>query len=551
MTVHQIRYGWASSTLLGSRGMGPVESTLPESGLSDWDPYLRDHVWAVGPDAGFTFVQLGDVGALVRKVPAAAEDGRPGSAAHVLLCRDLSPRTALGLASWGGWDTLEHGVLSWSALETSAHHGIRNLRARARRLPPDRLASLFGQLLGAPGDCYTVIGESDPLAVTCALGDLIGRPPTFASDEPDDNGRHLPTAVFLRHAPVSTTAASRRRLVASATPDETDVAAFASAVVGAYVTDGVDVVNRIQRSQPPATVDEVRDWAAGAQFAPGVLADITWLPRLHPEVLAGLARPEATELLRAAAGSAPMTTLVTTLQQNLPHEVMKVIVDEALRKAFAAADRSEVRRLAALGPFPLELVSPHVPPNLDAVTYLAGDLLTARDKQVLIHQAAGSLVYPEVLRWIDERSETDGENARYVYDSLCRSLYERKRKVTLEDMRALVARGALEEAVRRFAGSEQQISGYLVEHLAVLPKRVLTRDVVADLADRAGPVLLHALDTVLVDPAGREVVHHRIRLGYYQAHHLPAPTADPGRPQGNGALRWLFRRRPSNPRKLM
>ena len=208
--IHQVRYGWSPSSLLGTRGMGPVESTLPADLLTVWDGYLRDHVWAASAEPGFTFIVREDIGALLRKVATPAADGRPGSAAHALLGSRLTARDALGLTGWDGWDAPALSELPWSALEAAAYRGLGELRARARALQPDRLAGLFAQLLQAPGEGYTVIGEPDPLAVTCALGDLIGQIPTFASDEHDDTGPSLPTAVFLREAPFSTTAVTRR-----------------------------------------------------------------------------------------------------------------------------------------------------------------------------------------------------------------------------------------------------------------------------------------------------------------------------------------------------
>src|SRR5262245_36707089 len=210
--VHQVRYDWSPSSLLGERGMGPVESTLPDELLPVWDSYLRDHVWAADAEAGFTFIVRESIGVLIRKVATVAADGRPGSAAHALLGPDLTAHDALGLTCWGGWDDGPLGEMPWTAFEPVAEWGLVELRARARILLADRLSGLFAQVLQAPGDSYTIIGEPDPLAVTCALGDLMGDTPTFATDERDDTGAGLPTAVFLRKAPFSTTTVTRRRL---------------------------------------------------------------------------------------------------------------------------------------------------------------------------------------------------------------------------------------------------------------------------------------------------------------------------------------------------
>ncbi|TCO52875.1 hypothetical protein [Actinocrispum wychmicini] len=539
--VHQIRYDWSPSTLLGTRGMGPVRTTLSENGLGSWDRHLRDHVWAVGPDPAFTFVAHSGIGALVRKVTTVGDDGRQGSAAHVLLCRELSAQHALGLASWTGWDTLDPDVLSWSALAPAADRGVRDLRCRAQSLPPERLASLFAQVLGGPGEGYTVIGEADPLAVTCALGDLIGRTPTFASDEADDSGRHLPTVVFLRQAPVSVTAAARRRLVHTASSPEPIVAGFAVAAVDAYTADGVDGVAHVQRAEPPVTAEGARAWADAAQFAPGVLADLARLPRLRREVLANLVRPEALERIRAVAGGASARDLGNALDRRLPDQVLSILVDEAARRVFIApTDRELLKRLAAVGPLPLDLVARHAPRDLDRVANVARALLSMHDGRVLLERIAAAQPYADVVRWIDDRAAADPDNARTVYGALCS-----RTKVSIQDVRVLMACGVLIDAVRQFADTEQQVSGHLVALLGALPKRTLGLDAVVELAARADPVLLHALDAVLTDPVKREVIHRQIRLAYYHAHHLdePATTA-----KGNG-LRSLVFRRPTDHRK--
>ena len=256
--VHQIRYCWSQSSLLGTRGMGPVESTLPEHLLPTWDRYLRDHVWAAGAEPGFTFVVRDGVGALLRKGATAAADGRPGSVAHALLSQQMTAQDALGLTSWDGWDAATLCVLSWPALQPAADCGLGELRTRARALLRDRLADLFAQLLNSPGGGYAVIGEPDPLAVTCALGDLIGETPTFATDESDDTRPGLPTAVFLREVPFSSTTATRRRLNHAAALADPTISSFAIAAVDAYTTDGPEGIAVIHRDRTPPHLHEVR-----------------------------------------------------------------------------------------------------------------------------------------------------------------------------------------------------------------------------------------------------------------------------------------------------
>lgn len=544
-SVHQIHYDWAPSTLLGTRGMGPVRTTLSETDLGGWDRYLRDHVWAVGPEPGFTFVTFSGVGALIRKVTTSGADGREGSAAHVLLSQELNGQRALGLASWTGWDTLGPDVVPWSALEHSADRGIRDLRVRAQSLAPDRLSSLFAQVLGDPGDGYTVIGETDPLAVTCALGDLIGRVPTFASDEPDDNGKHLPTAVFLRQAPVSLTAATRRRLVHATTVSDHTILCFALASVDAYTVDGVEGIARVRPAQPPSTADEARAWAEAAQFAPRVLADLARLPRLPKEVLANLVRPEALERVRQVAVSASAVELGDALDRRLPDRVLAVLVDEAARRVVASpADNALLGRLAAVGPLPLDMVARNMSKDLNQVAYVARALLTPQDGAVLLERTAATRPYADVVRWVDEHAAADPANARTVYSALCSWAGQ----VSTEDIRVLVACGGLVDAVRQFCNAERDVSGWLAALLFALPDRLLTVEVVAALAAREDPVILHALDTILTDPVAQEMIHRQIRVAYYHAHQLQEPVAGPAR-QTSGRLRSFFRR-PNDQRNL-
>src|SRR6266566_2058626 len=489
--VHQIRYCWSESSLLGTRGMGPVESTLPPDLLPTWDRYLRDHVWAAGAEPGFTFVVCDGVGALLRKVATA--DGRPGSAAHALLSPQITAQEALGLTSWDGWGASALSVLDWPALEPAADRGLGELRARARTTLADRLADLFAQLLIAPAGGYTVIGEPDPLAVTCALGDLIGETPTFASDESADTR-----------------------------PD-----------------------------RPPANPAEVREWAQAAQFAPGVIADLTRLPKLSPAVLGGLANRQALERVKAAATAAPASHLIHALDRRLPAEVASVLVREAMvRVSSAATDPLLLDRLAELGPLPLDLVAGSLPSGFDHLAQFTQALLAPGDRRVLLERTAENIPIAGLIRWIDEHAAADPDGALAVYSALCR----RARKASKEDLRVLVARSALVDAVRQMTESERQSSVYLVTLLRALPKHALEPDVIAELAGHTDPVLLHALDTLVTDQPGREAIHRQVRLAYYHAHHLQEPAAllpedNPADSKAPSRRRVAFRRPHSNHRK--
>lgn len=519
--VHQIRCRWSPATLLGTRGMGPVESTLPTDQLAMWDRFLRDHVWAVGPEPGFTCLLNGAVGILVRKVTTATE-GRQGSDAHVLLSQGLTPLQALGLTSWDGWTASTLEVLPWADLAATADSGVTALRARARTLPADRLTALFTQLLTAPGEDYTVVGEVDPLVMTCALGDLVGRTPTFASDEADDNGTRLPTAVFLKQAPVSTTAATRRRLVSAPAHVDATVAGFASAAVAAYLADGVDGIAGIRRPAPPTDGTQAHAWAAEAQLAPGVLADVRRLPLLPDTVLAGLTGPDALQRVRAVASGASSSDLGAAIDGRLPRQVATVLLREAVARVFRdPTDDALLYRLHTVGPLPLDIVAEHAPADLDHGAFVAQALLSPGDRRVLLERMARTVSYADLVRWIAERAATDPHSALGGFTTLC----GRSGSVSRTDVDVLVAHGALVAAVRALSESAWQAAAQLTRLLGALPKRALTDEVVAELLAHGDAVLIHALDTVVTGRSRRALIHREIRRRYYHAFELLEPVS--------------------------
>lgn len=528
--VHQIRYGWSPSSLLGTRGMGPVESTLPNETLANWDNVLRDHVWAAAPEPGFTFIMHGPVGALLRKVATPADDGRPGSAAHILLSQQLTAEQALGLASapWGGWNTPAPSALLWPALEPVAQRGLHGLRARARALPADLLAARLSQLLSFPGEAFTVVGEPDPLAVTCALGDLFGGIPTFASDESDDTGQNLPTAVFLRVTPFSSTTATRRRLASDASGADPELGSFAAAAAEAYADEGLDGIAAIRAARAPADLKEVKAWAQAAQFAPGVLADIGRLPKLNPVTLDGLRARDPLRRIETTAAHAPSTRLARALDPRLPPELLVIFVREAVGRVCAdPIDHALLDRVAQLGPLPVDLVAATQNADFGRLATVSRALLTTEDRRVLLEQAAQHMPLVGLIGWIDEQAAMDSSAALAAYAALC----SRVHKASEEDARVLVSHTVLASAARRMADSVPQASLYLVTLLRALPKQVLSTEIVTTLAATADPVLLHALDTIATSQPDQEIIHRQIRAAFYLANHLHEPA--PAEPVAN------------------
>ena len=138
----------------------------------------------------------------------------------MLLSERLTARDALGITSWKGWDDLATPPARLVSVEPSVDPGLDELRARARGLSARPASEHVRPVAVRAGSRYTVIGETDPLAMVCALGDLLGETPAFASDESEDSRQDLPTAVFLREAPVSATTVARWRLDPAAPIDD-------------------------------------------------------------------------------------------------------------------------------------------------------------------------------------------------------------------------------------------------------------------------------------------------------------------------------------------
>ncbi len=501
--VHQIRYRWSE----------PVDSTMAAESRATWDTFLRDHVRAAGPEPGFTFVARGGVGVLIRKA---------GASAHALLSRGLSARTALGLTSWAEWAEGGLQPLRWPALEPAITQGLRGVRERSMALPPERLAVLYAQLLGAAGEPYTVLGEDDPAAVVLAFGDLFGLTPAFATDEADDAGAHLPTAVFLRKEPASGPA--RRRLIANGPVPDQGLLAFTGTVAAAYVAEGPDALARIRPARPPADLAEALEWAGSAQFVPGVLADLTRLSRLAPGLAQRLADGKAVHRVTAAATAAPAADLAHALDRDLPQAVAAPIFRVALRRALPPpGDPVLLDRLAELGPLAPQLLTEHLPLDLDRLTEVTARLLTVDDRVAVLAEATAAVPVPDVLAWIEERVADDPAAAYAGFVTLCR----RGPDMSRADVAALIRRGALADSVHRIAGSPRAAARQLAALLGALPPGSIGMDEAARLAAGGDPVLLHALDTAVDDAAVREALHWQLRLAYYRSHGLPEPVPPP------------------------
>jgi len=539
--VYQVRYSWSDASLLGTRGMGPVESTLPVALLPLWDQHLRDHVWAANDYPGFTFFVRHSFGALLRKTRTAAADGRPGSTAHALISSELTAPIALGLTCWDGWDTPVLNAVSWPEMESVAGQYLDSLRSYARRLQPARLASLFAQILHAPRDGYTVIGDFEPLATICALGDLLGETPTFASDETSDGGTHQPVAIFLREPSFSSTTVTRRRLDPAA-PADPVVSAFATGVVDAYAADGLQGIAVLRRAKPPTNLAEARAWATATQFAPGVIADLTRLPKLDHNILTRLADDvDALQRIRSAAEEASPADLADALDTSLPQPVSTAIIPAAVSAVTAMpAESTVLARLAQFHPITLDLVHSRLPTDIDLLAHMSQMLLSPRDRQSVLARATRDMTLDKIILWIEVNVARDPDGARAAYKGLC----ARADELSPDDVRALVGGTGLVDAVRRFSESEPHASTHLVTLLRALPDGTLTAEVVADLGASSDPLVLHALDSTVTDETALAAVHQRIRLAYYYEHALQEPLRPPlqhHEANPGGFWKWLLR----------
>lgn len=544
--LHQIRYRWTERSLLGERGMGPVESSLPQAHIEAWDALLRDHVWATGPEPAFTYLWSGEAGALIRKVTTAG-GGRPGSSAHVLVGgRFLSPKVAIGLTTWTGWDAPELTEVPWSRLAPAARQGIRDVRRRSRALAPDRLAVLVAHLLSASGEPFSVLAEADPLAVVMAFTDLVGRPAGFATDEADDNGTSMPEAVFLKEAPFSTTIAARRRLMAQVSPADAELHTFADALVRAYRMQGRDGVARVRLATPPGDAAEAHAWARRAQFRPGVLADLTRLHLLGTDILRELAADPGP--VTAAAITAPAADLAYALGQAVPEPLSAGLVTAALRRAVPPdGDHTLLEALAKHAPIGPGLLAPYLPVDLDRLAYVTGLLLSREDRLSVLTGAVAALSAQDLISWIGERATDDPDAAWAGFHQML----DRVPGLARPDLDALVRSQLLAVYLRAVLGSPPDVARAAAMLLAAFPEGTHDLGTLTPLIDHGDPAVLHAVETVVADPAVRDAVLRRIRFSFYQAQRLPPPA--PPQPAGGdapGGSRWPLgrRRRSANDR---
>ena len=532
--IQQIRYAWSESSLLGNRGMGPVESTLGPDELSTWDRLLRDHVWAAQPEPGYTYLSRDGMGMLLRKMATTAGDGRPGSAARVLLSSRLTAAHALGLTCWDGWDAPALAPLAWIEIESCAERGLSLLRDRARSLLADRLAAIFAQVLSAPGDSYTVIGEPEPLALVSALGDLTGQTPTFASDETDDTGNDLPAVVFIRASSVSRVAATRRRLSADGAAVDPAVAGFAAAVVDAYLADGPEGVVGVLPGRPPADAAEVMQWARRGQFAPGVIADLTRLPRLSDRLLGVITTQDALRRIGSATDAASDTELAAAIDARLPEAVLLILAREGLKRVSRLpSNHPLLASLSAIRPLSVELVAEQLSGGFEHRIRVSRHLLTEADRRRLLGWLAREIQPPALIGWIAEHAADDPEAAQVLFAAL----RDRARQLSKEDLRVLASHAALAEAARGFSPDVRHAAASVAALLRALP---LTQDLVVELIARPDPVVLHALDTIVADPRVRVALHRRIRQVYYYEHNLAEPppaSSDDNQPPRRSPLR--------------
>ena len=217
-----------------------------------------------------------------------------------------------------------------------------------------------------------------------------------------------------------------------------------------------------------------------AQFAPGVLADLTRLPELSESVLSVLAAAPAIGRIEATAAAAPPGDLAQALDGPLPEEVMRVLLREGVAEDLSVpGDPALLDRLAQFGPLPADLFPPGQPRDFDQFVQVTRRLVAPGDRRPLLERMAQDIPLSGLIRWIDEHAAADPGAALAAYSALCM----RAPKASEEDLRMLFGLRALAPAVRSFAESTRQASMYLVTLLRALPKRALGLEVVSRLAD--------------------------------------------------------------------
>lgn len=222
--LHQIVYRWQHRDLFGSKGLGPVATSLPMADLARLTPDIVPAVTAEfggdgAPSESTSFVHVDSFAAAVYRVAAEYEGGRLANDAHVLLGTraELTPHAVLALDGWA-WRAGEPeladipvgrrlGRVSPDALDDALAERAFALRDAARG-QADALAVVLAAVLRRPTSGFSIrLADcgGDPVALLWGLFDLVTVPVpgplTFSTYETDDDEARPRFVVVPRWTP--------------------------------------------------------------------------------------------------------------------------------------------------------------------------------------------------------------------------------------------------------------------------------------------------------------------------------------------------------------
>ena len=374
MSIDQIVYCWSPHSLVGTRGVGPIASSLPDEDLKTWNQRLGQEIWAAddppGGLPGLSYLRYDGDAAVAHKLPVADENGRPGSTfTHVLVGsgQTLTASLALGLAGWDGWHRSEETLPEARVLESLPLSALPLTEPEITGDTFGQAVSLVSRILADPGRCFSVVGATALATallwvVLAVLRDVSG-PWTFATRESAEAGMEGPRLIFLVRDPgFSAHGGHRIRIQSLAVPDDgSPFRDFAEILVDAYRRGGAELVSRVHQRR---LTSDIGRWASDVQVAPGVLGDPWWLLTraargdVSTRENAFLVSAQGKKFIETALGDAPDPALVRLLSAwdwdaAAPATVWigDALVGEALRRClngdWPAADLLEAVQQAA------------------------------------------------------------------------------------------------------------------------------------------------------------------------------------------------------------
>ena len=164
MAIDQIVYCWSPHSLLGTRGVGPISTSLPADALADWNERLGQAIWAAddapGGPPGLAYLRFGIDAAILRKLPVADANGRPGATfTHVLVGPDveLTADLALGLADWDGWYSEEGGLAGSRELRRLSPADLPRSRPQPSEDAYAQAVLVVSRILANPDQQFSVV----------------------------------------------------------------------------------------------------------------------------------------------------------------------------------------------------------------------------------------------------------------------------------------------------------------------------------------------------------------------------------------------------------